>query len=241
MNKSGLHYSSITKKIIMSLAGLFLLTFLIVHLSINLLLLFDPSLKLFNEAAHFMGTNPFIQTFQWVLFAGIIVHFVYGFILTVQNNMSRPTAYKVKGTSEKSAFSKYMIHTGVIILIFLGLHMVNFFFKKMAGTIPEIAYPEVTVINGVPVTTDVITENMGGLVVALFKQPLYVVIYVVCLLFLGFHLQHGISSAFQSMGLRHKTYTPVIEAVGTLLAIVITAGFIIIPLVVFFSNSYQVI
>ncbi|MFA8449676.1 MAG: succinate dehydrogenase, partial [Bacteroidales bacterium] len=101
MNKSGLFYSSITKKIIMSLAGLFLITFLIVHLSINLLILFDPTLQLFNEAAHFMGTNPFIQTFQWVLFIGIIIHFVYGFILTVQNNKSRPVGYKVAGSSEK--------------------------------------------------------------------------------------------------------------------------------------------
>ena len=97
-------YSSITKKIIMSLMGLFLLTFLLVHLTLNSFLLFNNDL--FNEGAHFMGTNPFIQVFQWVLFAGFAIHIIYGIILQLQNWASRPKGYKRRAWMEQSPFSK---------------------------------------------------------------------------------------------------------------------------------------
>ena len=122
-------YSSITKKIWMSLMGIFLMVFLVVHLGINLLLLFDPTRELYNIAAHFMGTNPLIQAFQWVLFLGFTIHIILGIVLQIQNWIARPKGYKVKASSEDSFFSKYMIHTGIIIFIFLGIHFMNFFFR----------------------------------------------------------------------------------------------------------------
>src|SRR5210317_1272306 len=104
MSSSTLHYSSITKKIIMALAGLFLITFLFVHLGINLLVLLPESeaykeFELFNTAAHFMGTNIIIKVFEVVLFGGFIIHILYGLILQIQNWMARPTRYKVEGWS----------------------------------------------------------------------------------------------------------------------------------------------
>ncbi|MFA8301301.1 MAG: succinate dehydrogenase cytochrome b subunit [Hyphomicrobiales bacterium] len=237
MNKSGLHYSSVTKKIIMSLAGLFLLTFLIVHLSINLLILFDPTRQLFNQAAHFMGTNPFIQTFQWVLFIGFIIHIVYGVILVIQNKKARPVKYKVSGTSEESWTSRYMFHTGIIIFIFLIIHLVNFFFKKMAGDIPEVVYDNVILVDGNPIPlAPIVLEDMGLLVVNLFHHLGYVIFYVVCILLLGFHLNHAFQSAFQSLGIRHSVYTPAIEIIGRIIAIIVTIGFIIIPIIIYFGN-----
>jgi succinate dehydrogenase / fumarate reductase cytochrome b subunit len=218
-----LHYSSITKKIIMSLAGLFLTSFLVVHLLINLLILFDDSRELFNQAAHFMATNPLIQTFQWVLFAGFIVHIIFGTVLQVQNWMARPVKYEKKGSSEQSYFSKFMIHTGVIIFIFLIIHFANFFVKAKFGHIESISYESGTY------------EDLVLLIVQLFSDGGYVAFYVVALLLLGFHLDHGFQSAFQSLGLNHSRYTPVIKLAGTLFSILITLGFIAIPLVIYFS------
>jgi len=217
--------SSITKKIWMSLMGLFLMTFLVVHLVINLTLVFDPGREIFNQAAHFMGTNPAIQIFQWVLFAGFAVHIVLGIILQIQNWIARPKGYKVKASSEDSIFSKYMIYTGVIILIFLIIHLANFFFKAKV-------FHEINVINidGVEV------EDMGLLVQSLFQIPLYVFGYVILLLILGFHLDHAFQSAFQSLGLNHKKYTPCIKNFGHLFAIAITLGYIFIPLFIYFSK-----
>ncbi|PLX14267.1 MAG: succinate dehydrogenase [Marinilabiliales bacterium] len=182
-----LSLSSVAKKIWMSLMGLFLFTFMLVHLSINITLITASDHNLFNELAHFMGTNPVIQLFQWVLFAGFIIHIILGIVLQIQNWIARPNAYKVKASSEKSYFSKYMIHTAVIIFVFLIIHFINFFLvaKGLIGEMHEVK------VDGV------VMEDMGSLVVDLFTIPGYVVFYVVALLFLGFHLDHGIQSAFQ--------------------------------------------
>ena len=212
-------YSSITKKIIMSLMGLFLLTFLLVHLTLNTFLLFDKDL--FNEGAHFMGTNPFIQVFQWVLFAGFAIHILYGIILQIQNWASRPKGYKRRAWMEQSPFSKYMIYTGVIIFIFLAIHLGNFFFVKMGW-----------VGNGVPEMGG--KEDMGQLVLDLFHNGGYVAFYVIMFLLMGFHLDHAFQSAFQTLGLNHPTYWGFIKGLSRVYAIVVTLGFVIIPLVIYF-------
>jgi len=218
------YYSSVTKKIWMSLMGFFLMTFLVVHLSINLLLVFSPSTDLFNEAAHFMGTNPVIQVFQWVLFAGFVIHMILGLWLQIENWIARPKGYKVKASSEDSFFSKYMIHTGVIIFIFLFIHFVNFFLvaKGVIGSLQEVY------VDGKPM------EDMAKLVIDLFHLPYYVAGYIVALLILGFHLDHGFQSAFQSLGLNNPKYTPCIKTVGHLFAIAITVGYMVIPLFIYF-------
>ena len=214
------YYSSITKKIIMSLMGLFLVTFLLVHLTLNSFLLFDRDL--FNEGAHFMGTNPFIQVFQWVLFAGFAIHIFYGIVLQIQNWASRPQGYKKRAFMEQSPFSRYMIYTGIIIFIFLAIHLGNFFAVKMgwAGNgLPE--------VNG--------KEDMGRLVIDLFHNGGYVAFYVIMILLMGFHLDHAFQSAFQTLGLNHPTYWGFIKGLGRVYAIVVTLGFVIIPLFIYFS------
>jgi len=214
------YYSSITKKIIMSLMGLFLLTFLLVHLTLNSFLLFDK--ELFNEGAHFMGTNPFIQVFQWVLFAGFAIHIIYGIILQIQNWMSRPKGYKKRAWMEQSPFSRYMIYTGLLIFIFLAIHLTNFFFVKMGW-----------VGNGIAEVGG--KEDMGQLVIDLFHNGGYVILYVVLFLLMGFHLDHAFQSAFQTLGLNHKTYWGFIKGLSRVYAIVVTLGFVIIPLFLYFK------
>ncbi|MBK6344499.1 MAG: succinate dehydrogenase cytochrome b subunit [Bacteroidales bacterium] len=217
-------YSSVTKKIIMALAGLFLISFLIVHLSINLLLLFDGSGDSFNIAAHFMATNPVIQVMQLVLFGGFILHILVGIILQTQNWLARPTRYKVEGFSHTSFFSKFMIHTGAVILAFLVIHLFDFFFKAKFGELHEV------------MIDDTLMEDMGVLVIEKFKDFPYVLMYVVWLLFLGFHLDHAFHSALQSLGLNHSKYTPLAFGLSRALAILIAGGFILIPVVIYITQ-----
>jgi succinate dehydrogenase / fumarate reductase cytochrome b subunit len=207
----------------MSFLGLFLMTFLLVHLTINLLLLIDDSRELFNEAAHFMGTNVFIQVFQWVLFSAFAVHILVGVILQIQNWMARPKSYARRAGAEESIFSRYMIHTGAIIFIFLAIHLVDFFAKKMTGGVPEITSGSLAGM-----------EDMGLLVMEKFKMGGYVLFYVAAFLFLGFHLDHAFQSAFQSLALNHPKYTPFIKGLGHFVAIVLTVGFISIPIIIYF-------
>lgn len=205
-------YSSISKKFVMALAGLFLLTFLPVHLVINLMLLNEDPAP-FNKAAHFMATFPLVKAVEVLLFGAIMVHVIWGILLQIQNWMSRPVAYKAANKSETSAFSRFMIWTGGTIFIFLILHFFNFYFIKL-GIVP-----------GDP-------ENFYQTAHDLFQTPAYNIIYWVCFILLGFHLHHAFYSAFQTLGLNHRIWTPIVKVMATVYAIAISVGFAYIPFVI---------
>lgn len=229
MAKTGFYQSSLTKKFIMALFGLFLIVFLFVHMGINLLLCIPEteefaSRDLFNLAAHFMGSNILIKVFEIVLFLGFIIHIVYGIILQVQNWLARPNRYKIEGWSHTSVFSKFMIHTGIIIFIFLVIHLFDFYFKAKFGHAVE-----TVMINGKEY------HDLGALVEEKFRILWFVVCYVIAFVFLGFHLNHAFQSAFQSLGLSHTKYTPIIKALGTIVSIIIPAGFTFIALFIYFN------
>jgi succinate dehydrogenase / fumarate reductase cytochrome b subunit len=218
MSSSFLHFSSITQKIWMALLGAFLLIFLLIHLGINLCLLRQDDGQWFNAAAHFMGTNYVLKVFEVVLFAGFIFHIVLGIILQIRNWMSRPVRYQVTNKSTTPFLSKYMIYTGGIVLIFLIIHFMNFYFIKL-GWVGDNA-PRFE--DGEP--------NFYLTAKQLFSVPGYSILYIAMFIVLGFHLYHAFESAFQSLGLNVKKYTPVIEKAGLIYSIIIPAGFIIIPL-----------
>jgi succinate dehydrogenase / fumarate reductase cytochrome b subunit len=219
---SNIFSSSVGKKLIMSLAGLFLISFLVVHLVINLLI-FKESQEAFNKAAHFMGTNPVIKVMEIVLFGGFLLHMIYGVIVSLQNWMARPVGYKISNDSQTSFFSKYMLHTAVVITIFLVLHLFDFYIKaKFIGEVQEVSY------NGKPY------HDLSALVIARFKIWWVDLVYIFALLGLGFHLHHGFQSAFQTLGLNHPVYTPVIKRFGLIYTILVTLGFICIPVLVYF-------
>ncbi len=216
--------STIGKKILMAGLGLFLIVFLLVHLGINLLLIIFESRDPFNIAAHFMGTNILIKIFEFLLFGGFLLHITYGLIVQVQNWIARPVSYAKTHPSQTSFFSKYMIHTAVIIGIFLVIHLFDFYLQaKIFGGVPEV------VIDGKTY------HDLGLLVFEKFKIGWVVIFYIFTFVFLGFHLLHGFQSAFQTFGLDHRTLTPVIKAAGVIYSVVVVAGFIIIPLVIYFS------
>ncbi len=220
---SNIFSSSIGKKLMMSLMGLFLIMFLLVHLGINLTLIFCDSLEPFNKAAHFMGTNPVIKVFEIVLFGGFLLHIIYGVIISIKNKISRPIGYQVTNNSQSSFFSKYMIHTAAVIGVFLVLHLFDFYIKaKFIGDVSEVMY------DGKPY------HDLGTLVMERFHMGWVVIFYVIALLFLGFHLHHGFQSAFQTIGLNHPVYSPIIKSIGVIYSVVVALGFMAIPIVVYF-------
>ena len=123
--------SSIGKKVAMALSGLFLISFLSLHFFINLMSVF--SAETFNEMSHFMGYNPVIQfVMQPVLVAGVIFHFVMGFVLELKNRNARPLSYaKYNGFANASWASRNMIISGIVVLAFLGLHFYDFWVHEM--------------------------------------------------------------------------------------------------------------
>lgn len=222
---SNIFTSSIGKKLMMSLAGLFLIIFLALHLAINLLLVLVNNSEPFNRAASFMATNPVIQIMEVVLFGGFLLHMIYGSILQVQNLIARPVWYKKTNYSQTSYFSKYMLHTALIITIFLILHLFDFWVKsRFLGEVQPVTYADGKTFH-----------DLGALVIQRFHIGWVVIVYIVLLLGLGFHLHHGFQSAFQTLGINHKTYSPVIKALGLIYSILITVGYIFIPVWIYFS------
>ena len=213
--------SSLTKKFIMAFVGLFLGSFLLIHLAINLFILplTDNHVEIFEKAVHFMTTNPVIKVFEIVLFGGFIIHIIYGLTLQIQNWSARPKKYKKEGWSQGSFFSKFMIHTGLLIFIFLVIHLGNFYFVKLGFSEP---------VPGSEVLAN--SHDFYLMAINLFSNTGFAIFYIVMFLFLGFHLNHAIQSAFQTLGLNHSKYTPFIKAVGTIYSIVVTLGFLAIPL-----------
>jgi succinate dehydrogenase / fumarate reductase cytochrome b subunit len=155
--------------------------------------------------------------------SGFLLHMFYGVVLQIQNWLARPARYSKDNYSQTSFFSKFMIHTAAIITVFLVIHLSDFYFRaKFFKEVPSVIYDGKDY------------HDLGILVIEKFKIGGYVVFYIVCFLFLSFHLLHGFQSAFQSIGLEHKSYTPVIKMLGVFYTIMITAGFILIPLYIYF-------
>lgn len=215
--------SSIGKKLLMSLAGIFLIVYLLVHLGINLTLILSDSRETFNKSAHFMGTNIVIRIMEIFLFGGFLLHMIYGVIVQMQNWMARPSRYRKENYSQTSFFSKFMIHTAAIITVFLVIHLFDFYLRaKIFGDVPVVNYDGKEY------------HDLGILVVEKFKIGWVVIFYLVCMIFLGFHLLHGFQSAFQTLGINHRIYSPIINGLGVIYTIVIVAGFIAIPVYIYF-------
>ncbi len=207
--------SSVGKKIIMAVTGLFLCSFLIVHLSGNFLLLKNDNGAAFAQYSEFMKTNPIILIMEVVLFLGFLFHIGDGIRLSIENKKARPVGYAVNRPGENSSFfSRTMIWSGSIVLIFLVIHLKTFFVDhKVMGWLGHTH-----------------EETLFASVVSAFQNPAYTALYVVAMILMGFHLNHGFQSGFQTLGLNHKRYTPLIQKTGTLFAIIVPALFAYIPL-----------
>ena len=213
--------TSIGRKLIMSLTGLFLILFLVVHLAGNLQLLLDDGGEKFNLYAKFMTTNPLIKTVSYGLYFFILVHAFQGFALWNKNRSARGTGYAVNKTRSvgTSAFaSKNMGWLGTIIFIFILIHMYQFWLQMKMDVVPYVT------IEGMDV------KNLYDPVAIAFQNVGYVIFYVVSMIVIAIHLWHGFQSSFQTLGLNHKKYTPFIKGLGKVYAVVVPFLFALIPI-----------
>lgn len=211
----GLLSSSIARKFAMALSGLFLVLFLAMHLSINLTSVCAPDL--FNELSHFMGTNGLVQfLMQPILIFAVVFHFAMGIVLELQNRKARSVKYSVyKGGANASWVSRNMIISGLVVLVFLGLHFYDFWVPEMVHKYVE-SHPEDP--------TRYYAETVHK-----FESPIRTGIYVVAFVLLAMHLWHGFASSFQSMGFNNK-YSRALKTFTKWYAVLIPLGFIFIAL-----------
>lgn len=219
--------TSIARKVLMALSGFFLLFFLLQHFLINFLSVI--SADAFNSASHFMGTNPIIQfALQPVLIFGVVFHLGMGIWLEMQNNKARAVKYAMnKPGTNASWMSRNMIYTGLMVMLFLGLHFYDFW-------VPEIMHKYISapeVYNEAFESTRYFGELQHK-----FEDPIRVALYCLSFVFLALHLLHGFQSAFQSVGFRHNRYTPIIKKLGNIYGIAVPLGFIFIAIFHYVSH-----
>lgn len=227
-NLTTIFKSSIGKKIVMGLTGLFLISFLLVHCGINACIFLNDNGETFNKAAHFMGTNLFIRTAEIGLFLGLLIHIIQGLVLTYENNKKRPIKYAVNAGNQNSKwYSRSMGLLGTLLLIFLIIHMGDFWTHSrvpgLVGGLPEVEYD------------GVVYHDLYAKMLEEFKEVFVVILYVISMFSLGFHLLHGFSSAFQSLGINHSKYNPMIKSVGFGFSIIIPLLFALMPLSIYFG------
>jgi succinate dehydrogenase / fumarate reductase cytochrome b subunit len=210
--------SSIGKKVLMGLTGLFLVSFLIVHVGINSLIFCNDGGETFNKAAHFMATNPLIRVMEIGLFLGLIGHMVQALVLTMENKKARPIGYaKVDGSANSSWYSRSMGILGSLLLLFLVVHLAHFWVDT-----------KVAVFSGKADEHNTFLEMK-----AVFSNWWVVLVYSIGVVSLCYHLLHGFQSAFQSLGLNHKKYTPMIKSVGVWFSIIVCLLFLSMPITMF--------
>ncbi|MFB0902785.1 MAG: succinate dehydrogenase cytochrome b subunit [Nonlabens sp.] len=220
---SALVKSSLARKWVMALSGLFLVIFLTQHFVINITSVIAPDT--FNSWSHFMGYNPLVQfVAQPILIGGLIVHFFMGIVLDFKNRKARPIKYvKFSGRSNSTWVSRNMVITGLVVLAFLGLHMYDFWVHEMT-------------VKYIDVQPEDPTRYLHELKEK-FADPIRVVFYAISFGLLAMHLWHGFNSSFQSMGAKATNQGAVIRKATYAWAVMIPAGFVFIALYHHFTHS----
>lgn len=226
MSKSGFLKSSIGKKFIMGITGLFLITFLIVHCFVNALIFINDGGETFDLGCEFMGTNWIIRAMEIVLFAGLIAHMVQALMLTIENRKARPVAYGVtNGNANSKWYSRSMGLLGTLLLMFLIVHLAHFwvqsrFTDNLAHTREHIEGSQITMFDRMKF---------------IFSELWVVILYCLGMVSLAYHLLHGFQSAFQTLGLNHSKYTPMIKMCGAAFSIIVPLIFAAMPIALHFK------
>lgn len=224
MNWSQLFNSSIGKKIVMALTGVFLVVFLVVHCYVNANVFFSNGEENFNRAAHFMGTNLLIRITEIGLFAGFILHIVQGYKLELQNRAKRKSRYAVTAGNKTSKwYSRSMAILGTLILLFLIIHLAHFWVPSRFGGLSEVEYDGVQY------------HNLYLEMKNIFAVPVVVVVYVLGCFSLSWHLLHGVQSAAQTLGWTSKNYFSTIKNIGIVFSILIPLIFALMPIFMYFG------
>ncbi len=220
--------SSLGRKVIMSLTGLFLCLFLVIHLVGNAQLFINDGGLAFNTYAYTMAHNPLIQIAGWITKIAILLHAFQGLLLWSKNRKAKGMKYATGNGKSSSFSSRNMAFLGTVLLVFIIVHLANFWVK--AKFFPE-GLEKFSLADGTE------TENLYALAVTTFSNIGIVILYVLGMLALAYHMYHGFQSAFQSLGLRHKKYTPTIKWVGIVVfAILIPLLFAAMPVFFYLNN-----
>jgi succinate dehydrogenase / fumarate reductase cytochrome b subunit len=202
---------SIGKKFVMAVTGLFLILFLFEHIIGNYYLFAGAeSFDRYVGALESLGyITPILEI---ILGLAFIIHIIYGIWLWIGNAKATPIKYEVNGSKENASFtSRYAVYLGLLILLFLIIHLINFWYHYRF-----------------------MDYNLYNTVTGLFKDPYYLAFYIFTFIVLGMHIHHGFQSAFQTLGWNHPKYFPFIKKFGTFLAVVFAVGFSIIPIYYYF-------
>ena len=202
----------------MGFTGFFLILYLIIHAGINSLIFINDNGQTFNAAAHFLSHNILMRLLEVGLFAGFIIHIIQGYTLWMQNRKARPVKYKMsKPASNTMWYSTSMGLLGTFLLLFLVIHLSHFWIGTKNAMYLQHDAPH-----------DLFAEMKE-----VFSNPLVIVIYMLGLISLLFHLLHGFKSAFQTFGINHKRYAPVIKGLGIFYAVVICLLFAFMPISIY--------
>jgi succinate dehydrogenase / fumarate reductase cytochrome b subunit len=213
--------STIGRKLLMALTGLFLILFLVVHLAGNIQLLHNDEGRAFNVYARFMTTNPIVKTISIVNFALILLHIIVAIILTRRNRAARGGVGYAVSKNSSTWTSRNMGILGTLVLVFLVIHLKGFWAETHFGNLPMQDHDGDQV------------KNLFSVVDAAYSNIWYVLVYVLSMIAVGFHLYHGFGSAFQTLGLNHVKYNGAIRFVGVAFAIIVPTLFALIPILMY--------
>ncbi|MBL7698158.1 MAG: succinate dehydrogenase cytochrome b subunit [Chitinophagaceae bacterium] len=225
MKWSDFFSSSVGKKIVMSLTGLFLISFLIIHVCINACIfndLFYPEDDgdMFNRAAHFMATSMVVRTLEYGLFIGFIIHIIQGYVLEAKNLSRRGKGYKINLANKGSKwYSRTMGLLGTLLLLFLIMHISHFWVPSRITGLEEVEGKNY--------------HNLFILMVDVFHNPVIVVLYVLGCISLAYHLLHGFQSAFRTLGMHNTRYIGMIKGIGTAFSIIVPFVFALMPISIY--------
>jgi succinate dehydrogenase / fumarate reductase cytochrome b subunit len=215
--------SSLGRKVIMSLTGLFLCLFLVIHLIGNLQLFVNDDGLAFNTYAYTMKNNPLIQIVGWMTKLIILLHVFQGLLLWTKNRKAKGAKYEVSNGKSSTLASRNMAFLGTVLLVFIIIHLANFWVK--AKYFPE-------GLGAFALADGTETENLYALAIKTFENIGIVILYVLGMVALAYHMYHGFQSGFQSLGISHKKYTPTIKFIGiAVFAIIIPLLFAAMPVI----------
>jgi succinate dehydrogenase / fumarate reductase cytochrome b subunit len=223
--------SAVGRKFVMATTGIFLVLFLVVHVGLNACIFADLSFlnpndngEMFNRAAHFMGSTIVTRIMEGILFIGFIVHIIQGWVVEAKNRKRRGHGYKIAlGSRGSTWMSRSMAILGTLIFMFLVLHISKFWWSsRVTHDLRPVSYG-----NGVEM------HDLYLRMYEVFQNPVIVVIYVLSVLFLGFHLWHGFHSAFRSMGVHNKKYLSLLKGLGYGFTVLVCVLFILMPVAMF--------
>lgn len=216
-------FSTLFRKYLMALTGLFLCFFLVIHLLGNLQLFLpaEQARNSFNWYSNLLSGNIFIKIISYVLYISIILHAVDALVITLFNRKtSRSYEYDKRAVASKW-YSRNMGILGTIILVFLVFHFKDFWYQYKFGTMPLDSAGH---------------KDLYEIVIRAYEDLWYVLLYVLAMFALGYHLLHGFYSAARTLGVYHPKYVGYIRVFGTWYSYIITLGFAAIPLYIYFTH-----